>query len=300
MKHLKTVFFCSVVLIAGCGRKKTPPPPLTQSEIVLDTLTALENREHGVALKKISRLRTFDPGNIFLANLEVLERNNSVIYDAQKKMDDNNVKGALEVVNDGIMRYGRHNDLVETRKKLRVVTKIRELIEVFQHPGDSTRLFAAAEQMKKLGEVYSPAAFFIPLAEKQLARAKQMAQHEHKRAIDDLISNINDMQVNKDSDVNVLYAVLDVEDSDNPVLKRYLDYLKGGDSSELIIFQEENIFEEKKEEKTPDTENSGSMFDSSTDADTDNGGDEEKSAEPGTGEQKKEKEKSGWWDKFSF
>ena len=273
-----------ILFLPGCGKKDHPDPPMMRANIVLDTFTALENKEHKAALKKIARLREIDPGNVFLANLEILERNNSVLGDAQRKIDEEDIKGALDIVSEGIRKYGKHNDLVNAEKKLKVVVKIRELLEVFKSPHDSDQLRIAASQLKQIGAAYKPAAIFIPIADTQLKYAEKMHKWEMRRAVDGLCSDINTMQQENDPDVAILYAVLQIADPDNPVLLDYMDYLKGNEDIDLIIYPEEDIFadEDENDDARSPAEN----------------GEQDQSGK--SGEEKEEDKKGGWWDKFTL
>ena len=273
---LRSIYILSLSLalfIVGCGEDKIPDPPLIRSQTVIDTYNVLEKNEHSVALKKIVRLRKIDPSNVFLANLEVLERNNSVIDEAQLKIDDGDLVSALAIVSAGIRKHGKHKDLIRAQKKLKVVTKIHEILDVFKEPRDSEQLSAAATQLKKIGETYKPASIFISLCDRKLVEAKLMDKWEMNRAVSSLCSHINDLHVGNDSDVELLYAVLEIEDPTNPMLINYLEYLNGAEV-DLIIYPEENIF-----------------------ADTEGDTPDEKKEE----KKDKEKEKNGsWWNKFSF
>ena len=288
---------CALFLFAaaGCGKQTPPTPPVGRAETVLDVYTAVEARDYQAALKKIARLREIAPGDIFLANLEVLTRNNSVIRDAQVRIENDDLGGAQKVVDEGIRRYGMHDDLVKAQKKLKVVGRIREILSIFKAPRDSEQLSAAAEQLKKIGSVYEPAAIFVPIAEKKYLEAEKMNKWEIRRAVDGLVSEINELELENDTDAEVLYAVLEIQDSLNPVLINYLEYLNGNEDVSLIIYPEENIFD------NPEPENED--IDSS--AFPEGQKDKPTVTEPREKSIQKEKtekkpaEKS-WWDKFTF
>ena len=289
MNKLFVCYICIILsltslFLGGCGGDTVPDPPESKQQIVLDTFTALEQRNHAVAMKKIARLRELEPTNVFLANLEVLERNNSIIKAAQAKIDENDLKGALEIVSTGIRKFGRHDDLMNVQKKLKIITRIEELLKVFRAPLDSDQLKAAATQLKKIGEVYKPASMFIQLSKQKLAEAEVMYNWEIQRAVIDLVSQIDDLQREDDSDVPLLYAILENVDPTNPVLLNYLEYLNGDEYVDLTIYPEENIF-----------------------ATSDEGDEDEESDESSPSDQQKKEEnpqkdekKGGWWNKFSF
>ena len=283
----------STLIFAGCGRETAPPPPTLKQKIVLDTLTALEHRDHQLALKKIARLRELDPTNVFLANLEILERNNSIIKKAQEKIDDNNLNEALNVVTSGIRKYGRHDDLMNVEKKLKVITRIDELLKVFSDPRDSAQLNAAATQLIKIAEIYKPASMFLPLAKKKLAEAAVMNEWENRRAVIDLVSEIDTLQKAGDNDAALLYAILENVDPTNPALINYLEYLNDNDSVDLTIYPEENIFaNDDNDEETESNEIEEGPQPPTTNNENNKNQEE-------VNQEKKEKE-SSWWNKFSF
>lgn len=282
--YIGVILSLYALLFAGCGGETAPAPPTIKQQLVLDTFTALERRDHIMAIKKIARLRELDPTNVFLANLEVLERNNSIIKKAQSKIDENDLKGALEVVSVGIRKYGHHDDLINVQKKLKIITRIEDLLNIFANPRDATQLNGAATQLKKIAEVYKPASIFIPLADKKLAEAAVMNEWENRRAVIDLISEIDDLQKAGDSDASLLYAILENVDPTNPVLLNYLEYLNDNDSVDLTIYPEENIFA-----TSDDSDDSVDTKESS-----------EKTEKSKEIQEPQEEKKSGWWNKFSF
>ena len=285
------VLVLSLLFLFGCGEKTAPDPPEIKSQTVLETYRALENGDHDIALKKISRLRELEPGNVFLANLEVLERNNSIIKAAQIKINEDDIKGALGVVSEGIQKYGRHDDLMNVQKKLKIITKIEEILKVFKAPRDSEKLSGAAMQLKKISEIYKPAAIFLPLSHQKIAEAAVMHDWEMHRAVIDLVSQINDLQVEEDRDVDLLYAILENVDPTNSVLINYLEYINGNEDVDLIVYPEENIFEthDETEKGSDSTENTSLPDDKKMDEDKQK--DEDKQTE---------EKKGGWWNKFSF
>ncbi len=291
MKKKYTFYICMIfslltLFLGGCGGETVPDPPAVKQLIVLETFTALEQRQHIIAMNKISRLRELDPTNVFLANFEVLERNNSIINATQAKIDENDLKKALEVVSTGILKYGRHDDLMDVQKKLKIITRIEELLTIFRAPQDSDQLNSAAIQLKKIGEVYKPASIFLQLAKNKIAEAEIMHEWEINRAVIDLVSQIDDMQKSEDSDVPLLYAILENVAPTHPVLLKYLEYLNGDKDVDLTIYPEENIFataDENDEDEKEVSDDSSPTIKQEKDE-----------------EETKEEKKGGWWNKFSF
>jgi len=305
MKNVKFIYvllpvsILGVLLCCGCSQKKSPQAPKSRTGLVLEILKALEDHKHNIVLKKIERLRELDPTNVFLANLEILERNNVIIVQAQDQINKGDLHGALEKVKEGIQKYGRHKDLMIANQQLAVATRISELLDVFKKPRESKRLLEAALKLKEIGSRYKPAKIFLSLADDKITEAKAMNVWENKRAIDSFCSYIDTMLDKKDADVDILFAVLEVADPYNPTLLNYLDYMKGHDSLSLKTFEDDDVFssdfsnsdaaddETSDDEKTTETQNE--LNDKETEIDN-------KTKETENNVEKKK----GWWNKFSF
>jgi hypothetical protein len=307
VKLLKIYIFVFSVAILGssCGKKSPPPPPKVRSTLLLGLYDAMDNRRHEDALKKIARLRKIAPSDVFLANLEKCERNNSILMQAQEMIDAGNVKGACESVSDGIIKYGRHPELMDAKKKLDVANKINAILKVFKKPYDSTSLRNNALMLKKIASTYKPAKIFLPLSEKELIVASKLKILENKNAIDGLCSQIASLLAQKedinDNHVEVLYAVLEIADPKNEALLQYRDYIAGKRNAFPGVYKEEDIFDSLTNNAPP--ENFGSekkkyitpLITETTDI-------EENSEKDTTTKEsiKTKKEPEGWWRKFSF
>ena len=284
------IFQTSVAILAmaalwGCGGESAPSPPAGRSKLVLASLDAMDAKNHELALRKIARLRTLAPSNVFLANLEIAETNNAILADAQKRIDDGSLPEALAVVDNGIREHGRHDTLMTARKKLAVAAKVEQLLKMFGNPRDSDTLRAAAQRLLKIAKAYPPAKDFAPIAETQLAKAREMAKREMDRAVDGLCSDIDTAWKNGDEDIDILYAVLEIERPDHPLLKEYISYLEGDEFASPEPYPEEDIFADDEEADSQDGEPME--------------GDSGEQAAPASEEKKPEKKKS-WWDRFSF
>jgi len=270
--------------ISGCGKKQAPTPPKNRPELINDTLNVLKERQHEVALKKIERLRELEPTNVFLANLEILERNNAIIAEAQQEIDKYNLKKALSIINDGIKKFGRHKDLMNASKKLSLASKIEDLLEKFKDPQDALALRQTAIHLKKISEKYNSAKPFTPIAERYLKLADKMEKWEKQEAISYFHSYVDECIDKKDSNINVLFAILEIEDPNSKSLLVYIDHLQGNTELPLKTFITEDevlrkqiALELKKTEekkKTPVTEKENSSLNNNN------------------------KKKKGWWDKF--
>jgi hypothetical protein len=278
-----------LAIMPGCGKKQAPPPPKNRPELINDTLNVLKERQHEVALKKIERLRELEPTNVFLANLEILERNNAIIAEAQKEIDNFNLKKALAVINDGIKKYGRHKDLMKASKKLSVASKIEDILEKLKDPENSADLRAAALELEKISRKYKPAKPFNAVADRYLKLADKMEKWENQEAIAYFHSYVDECIDKKDPDLDVLFAIMEIEDPNSKSLLVYLDHLQGNNElplktyiSEDEILRKQIALELKKEEEKSKTSNETSNENEKNNSSLNNNN----------------KKKKGWWDKF--
>ena len=273
--------------ISGCGKRQAPPAPKNRPELINDTLNVLKERQHEVALKKIERLRELEPTNVFLANLEILERNNSIITEAQREIDKYDLKKALAVINDGIKKYGRHKDLMNASKKLSLASKIEDLLEKIKNPRDALSLRNAATHLKKISVKYAPAKPFAVISEHYLKVADKMEKWENQEAISYFHSYVDVCIDKKDPDLDVLFAMMEIEDPNSKSLLVYLDHLQGNKELPLKTFISEDEILRKQIalelKKTAEPKKDTSI---------------ENTKKEKSSLNNNNKEKKGWWDKF--
>jgi len=274
------------VFSSSCGKTQAPPPPKSRPELINDTLNVLKDHEHKIALKKIERLRELEPTNVFLANLEILERNNTIVTEAQAQIDKCDLKKALAIINDGIKKYGRHKDLMNASRKLSIATKLEELLTRIKKPRDSDQLRKSALQLKKVSEKYKPAKGFKDIAEKQLVKAEKMEKWENQEAIVCFLTYLDGCIDRKDLDVDVLFAILEIEAPNSKSLLVYQDHLQGNSELPLKTFisndeilRKQIALELQKDKKEKIDEKEKIDKESLLKKDTN-------------------KKKKGWWDKF--
>lgn len=263
---------------------------------MLEILELLKKKDHEVAMTKISRLREIDPTNVFLANLEIAERNNMIICLAQEEINKGNLPKALEKVSDGIKKFGRHNDLLVAQQKLAVAARIQEILEIFKAPRDSKQLKESALQLKEIGMKYKPAAPFVSIAVNKIKHAEEMDKWETKRAVESFCSYIDMMIDENDPDTRLLFAILEIVDPYNTTLLNYLDYLKGNDNLSLKTYEsDDNLFSSDFDDNKDETKDDKNQVIENKNED---GGDTEPENKPQ--ENKGEEKKKGWWNKFTF
>jgi hypothetical protein len=233
--HKTHLIFCySAILIfscaisGGCSKKTAvPEPPTARSELVLNLFSALSKQDHNLALRKIDRLRKLDSGNIFLAGLEMKEKNNAVIADIQKLLDAGKIDEAINLTNDIIVKRGRNEDFISIQNELQIIKHLKETLDALNDPSVSTRLARNAAKLKTIASRYKPAQAFIPYANEKLALAKKLFSTEKKKAVEDLVLEITGLLSKKDPKTANVIAILAIENPEHPVILGYMDYIQG-------------------------------------------------------------------------
>lgn len=242
--HKTHLIFCySAVLLlscavsGGCSKKKeSPEPPTARSTLVLDLFSALNKKDHNSALGKVERLRKLDSGNLFLANLEIKEKNNATVSEIQKLLNDGKVEDAINLNNDYLLKRGRNEDFVSIQNELQTIKQLKDTIAALNDPTNSTRLARNAAKLKTLASNYKPAEAFIPYANEKLALAKKLFSAEKKKAVEDLALEITGLMSKKDPKTVNVMAILAIENPEHPVIINYMDYISSLiDKKSLII-----------------------------------------------------------------
>ena len=241
--HKTYLIFCySAVLIfscaisGGCSKKiEAPEPPTARSELVLNLFSALNKKDHDLAISKIERLRKLDSGNLFLAGLEIREKNNAAISEIQRLLDDGKIEEAINLTNDYMLKHGRNEEFISIQDELEVIKQLKGTIDTLNDPSSSTRLARNAAKLKTIASKYKPAEAFIPYANGKLALAKKLFSTEKKMAVEDLSLEIAGLMSKKDPKAANVIAILAIENPEHPVIMAYLDYI--GDPAGKSAFE---------------------------------------------------------------
>lgn len=231
--HKTYLIFCySAVLLFSCGflgacskKREVPDPPTSRSELVLDLFSALGKKDHNTALGKIERLRKLDSGNLFLANLEMKEKNNAAISEIQKLLNEGKLEEAINLNNDFMLKRGRNEDFISIQNELQVLKQLKDTVDALNDPSSSTRLARNAAKLKTMASKYKPAEAFIPYANEKLAQAKKLFSSEKKKAVEDMSLEIIGLISKKDPKAANVIAILAIENPEHPVIMAYMDYI---------------------------------------------------------------------------
>ncbi len=225
------MFFLYVLAtFTGCGkREKTFEPPSTRAKLVIGLFDSLEKKNHDLSLKKIEKLRVLDPSNVFLANLEMIEKNNIVVCEVQKDINDGNLAGSRERIEKIMRKIGIDDTLVSLQDELNTVAQIQNVLNIFAAGGlDSVSMARNAGVLKDCAEKYKPAGFMVSLANEKLAEAKKLRIWEDKRSLEDLISDYR-LTLRKNSILaGTVLASLTVESGNSEDLQKETEFVLTG------------------------------------------------------------------------
>jgi hypothetical protein len=215
---LSAALFVSSVLLPSCS-EKTPAkdPPAAKPKLVSELFDSIEKGDHAGAVAKIGRLRKIEDST-FLADTELLERQNLAISQVQEALDTGNIDGAIEICSDAIDKIPKNDALIEIKKTLLSLKQIEVLVDAVKRADDSVALARAAGRLKTVSETYCPAGIFAKIANEKLLLAKKMMSKELKLGIIDLSCEIISTPQKDNSVKQSMMALLFVIDQDNPLL----------------------------------------------------------------------------------
>jgi len=246
---MRFIFSFSAVLglawlfLGGCTKNnQVPEPPTARAQLVRELFTSMEKKDHQSAIKKIERLRKLDTGNVFLANLELTEKNNAMICEIQSLLDQGKTDEAINLTNEFMLKFGRTDNFLAILNELQTVKQLYEAVGALNDSTNVTRLARNAAKIKMIASKYKPAEIFLPLANEKIALAKKMYTSEKRKAVDDLSIEITGMMSKKDPKAALLMAVLGIENPEHPVILNYLDYISApsADSTALGMGKNRN------------------------------------------------------------
>ncbi len=177
-------------LFCSCRKgSQAPELPSSRSEVVLDLFRNLEKKDHELALKKIEKLRLIDPSSVFLAELEIVERNNMIISGAQKSLDSGNLDKSRSEVENAMRDFGQDAALLAARNEITDATKISKAVDMLLKKDiDSTIMSRSAKEIIEVADKNPAAADFRLFSGEKLKESEKLANWEDRRALEDLVS----------------------------------------------------------------------------------------------------------------
>ncbi len=217
----------SLLLASGCGKKaEVYDPPNSRAELVIELNKALLRKDHASAVKKVERLRKLDPSNVFLANLEISERNNGIIAEAQELLDKGDYDSAARRIGESMKSFGMQESLSAAKAELDKAAEIAGILSLFESGDyDSTKLARCSARLKEFSSASKDAQIFLPLAEDRLKEAAVLQDWERERTAEDLLSDYDMLLAAKDPLAETVLANIAIFNPKLPIISKYLDYI---------------------------------------------------------------------------
>ncbi len=215
-----TLLASGSLFASSCSRQKAPDPPKTRAELLLDIFASLKRQDHMAALNKISRLHDIDKNSVFLTEFESLERNNTYVLEARRLLAEDNIQGAVELLDGALKRHGKQETLVKARASLASLSELSRLIDVLNAPRSAGTMTANANMIIQLAKTFKPAEVFVPFAEAKIREAATRSSFEEELALFDLASDVDVFfEANRPESASAL-AMLAIEAPRDQVYKR--------------------------------------------------------------------------------
>ncbi len=215
------------LFLPSCGRGAPPPPPTARSDLTIELFRALQARDHQTSLKKIERLRTINPGNVFLANLEIRERINVEIQKSCDKVNSGNPEEALRIIDGAIVKFGKESHLLEARDKAETALKLKESLAKVADPEHSVELARNAGLLRQIAGNFPKLTPLKDYAEEKFEEARLMREWEDALTILGACSDLQEMFEDGNPHVNLAYSLIELEDPDCRILPEYRKYIEG-------------------------------------------------------------------------
>jgi hypothetical protein len=209
--------------LAGCSKKSAvPDPPRIKSAAVIELFEALDNGDHTKALARIARLRELDKGNVYLAKLEVIERNNLFISQAQRHLDAGYPDRALAILGEAMVKHGRLQPLADASAEINAMGQCASLVYSLEAPSSAIQTAKDAVKLKELVKSHKKGADFQPFIESRIKMAFEMEKTEKERTVFDLFADAVILEREDAPEAGVALAQLALEAPDNPKVRLLL------------------------------------------------------------------------------
>jgi len=235
------LFITVTFMGTGCGKKAAPDPPKSRTELTAELFEALGAKDHKTALLKIERLRELDPASVFLAKLEMIERNNASIQDVQELVDDGKIHEAMETLDRTYAKNPKQKGLLEAKEELRIINAIDKIVKSINNPQSPVSMAQDIVKLKKIMKTYKPAEIFAPFIKEKIEQAYAMENNkgsrvnksagENKstvssdsangRAVFGLCSDIRILLEERNPTVFTVVAELEVEQPGHPIVRKF-------------------------------------------------------------------------------
>ena len=212
-----------VLFIASCGKETAPDPARSQNKLVFELFETLKTKNHKATLKKIERLRIINTDSIFLANLENTEFVNQLITDINVKLNNRNIKEALDLANKALSMHPGIIRLESIKKDLEQAQRIEILIAKVSQSSEASQLRKSLIDLQNECESLKDNKIFKAFVESKKELAGKMTIVESKRlSLFDLLLDIDYGYNLSDDDCWNDLAQLAIEEPNSPAVKHYM------------------------------------------------------------------------------
>lgn len=174
------LFLTSLVLFSACSRRKVPPPPKVQPELLLEIYDAARKNQYETALQKIRKLRVLDPTSIVLGEMENAIQFNRMSAVVNHYLQIGNFEAALSSIQRYEKQYGFSDATTNVKNQLFVLARLNMQIENLKNTHRADIAEAALkelDQLKKEVKISSKIENFI---QNRRSMLKQMRITEHE------------------------------------------------------------------------------------------------------------------------
>jgi len=219
--RIKIVFYILLVstLFISCSRRTVAKdPPKVRQTLVVDLFAALQDGDHSSAIEKIRRLREIKDSS-FLAQLEMVEIQNSAIAEIQSKINEGKLDEAIELRSKAIITIPRNEKLIQAKETINTLKQIQLLVDSITTNSDWVSVARSSGRLKSIASSYPPAKILSSAADRKLIEAKNIMLRKHKISIIDMAAEINSIHSDDQKKRAALMALLFVSDPQNPIFK---------------------------------------------------------------------------------
>ena len=187
MKRLFSVCFvlcltaAAAFLLCACGRREAPSVPTVRSEALLEIFRLLDMKAYRAALPKIESYQAMDETNTFLGEMLNIVRVNATIQDAEARIREGDLPGAVRVIEKAESMYGNLPGLEKAKDDCRKIIAMRDRIRILRQP-------CVSEVMKKEAQILLSEAGKVrsrviqQFARQKLADSNVLARLQYDRA----------------------------------------------------------------------------------------------------------------------
>lgn len=177
----------SMMAIVGCSRQNHPDPQLEHLRLAGNLFNALQKKDHRTALVLIGKLKAVIHDNSFLNTLEDSEIGNIYIAQAQEKLDNLDIVGAIKTIENGLSEYPLNQHLLKCKQDLHLFAEFQANITKADNPRGAAELKTATERLNVLTTEYPSVAEQVkPFIVKKIQDFTTMEIRENQRALQSL------------------------------------------------------------------------------------------------------------------